>query len=142
MSEKKYPGLQKMDNRLDEIESKKEDLEKNQDDVKKEEKKIESDVKKETSLRGKRDYVPTEKEMYYLNLATERLPSVVTRGPETIAAFKNDAPWVLIKDFDSRNFDHTPHQDENIPAEKRTLDESMYKYDWLLVLCTNRVAVG
>ena len=141
-AEEKYEGLQEMENRLDEIESKKEDLEKNQDDVRKEEEKIDRDVRKETSLRGKRDYVPTEKEMYYLNLATERLPPVVTRGPETIAAFKNDAPWVLIKDFDSGNFDHTPHQDENIPAEKRTLDDSMYKCDWLLVLCTNKVAVG
>ena len=115
-----------MENRLDEIESKKEDLEKNQDDVKKEEEKIEKDVKEETSYRGKRDYVPSEREMYYINLANERLPSVVTRGPETIAAFKKDAPWVLIRDFDSRNFDHTPQEDENIPAEKRTLDESMY----------------
>ena len=124
-SEKKYPGLKKMENRVDEIESKKEDLEKNEDDVKKEEEKMEKDVNRETSQRGKRDYVPTEKEMYYLNLANERLPSVVTRGPETTASFKNYAPWVLIQDYDSRNFDHTPFQDENIPAEKRTLDESM-----------------
>lgn len=122
-AEKKYPGLKKMDNELGEIESKKEDLEKNQKNVEDEEKKIESDVSKETSERGKRSYVPSEKEMYYLNLANERLPPVVTRGPETIAAFKNDAPWVLIQDFDATNFDHMPHPDENIPAEKRTLDE-------------------
>ena len=127
-AEKKYPGLKKMEHRLGEIESKKEDLEKDQEAVKQKEEDVEGDVKKETSQRGKRDYVPTEREMYYLKLATERLPPIVTRGPETIAAFKNNAPWVLIKDFDSRNFDHTPHQDENIPAEKRMLDESTFKY--------------
>lgn len=119
-----------MNNELDEIESKKEDLEKNQKDVEDEEKKIETDVNKETSQRGKRDYVPTEREMYYLNLANEKLPPVVTRGPETIAAFKNDAPWVLIKNFDARNFDHMPRPDENIPAEKRTLDEGIQEVEF------------
>ena len=123
VSNYKYSGLKTMYNRLDEIESKKEDLEKNENDVKVEEQKIDKDVSKETSDRGKRDYVPSEKEMYYMNLANERLPSVVTRGPETIAAFKNDAPWVLIQDFDMNNFDHMPKPDVNIPAEKRTLDE-------------------
>ena len=122
-AEKKYPGLKKMDDRLDEIESKKEDLDRRENNVKKEEEKVDKDVTKETSERGKRDYVPSEKEMYYMNLANERLPSVVTRGPETIAAFKNDAPWVLIQDFDMKNFDHMPKPDVNIPAEKRTLDE-------------------
>ena len=141
-ADQRYPGLQKMESRLDEIKSKKEDLEKEIDKVEEEQEKVEDEVKKETSQREKRDYVPTEREMYYLNLATERLPPVVTRGPETIAAFKNDAPWVLIQDFDSRNFDHTPHQDENIPAEKRTLSESAYICIWLLILCTNRVVVG
>ena len=113
-----------MDNRVHEIEGKKRDLEKNQEDVKERERKMEKDVEHETSERGKRDYVPTEKEMYYLLQANERLPPVVTRGPETTASFKNYAPWVLIQNFDSRNFDHTPLQDDNIPAEKRTLDES------------------
>ena len=124
-AKEKYPGLTKMENRVDEIDSKKEDLEKHQASVKHEEENVEAKVRRETSQRGKRDYVPSEKEIYYLNLVNERIPSVVTRSPETIAAFKNDAPWVLINDFDSRNFDHTPVEDENIPAERRTLDESM-----------------
>ena len=47
----------------------------------------------------------------------------MTRSTATINAFKNDAPWVLIQDFDARNFDHRPIMDKNIPAEKRTLDE-------------------
>ena len=60
---------------------------------------------------------------YYRNLAEEKFPPIVTRSAATINAFKNDAPWVLIQDFDVRNFDHRPTMDENIPAEKRSLDE-------------------
>ena len=124
-SEKRYRGLKKMENRINEIEGKKKDLETKQGEVDSKADEVEKNVESKTSERGRRDYVPTEREMYYLRQANERLPPVVIRGPETTASFKNYAPWVLIHDFDSRNFDHTPFQDNDIPAEKRTLDESM-----------------
>ena len=42
----------------------------------------------------------------------------MTRSVGTINAFKNDAPWILIKAFDARNFDYRPAMNE-----KRTLNE-------------------
>ena len=86
------------------------------------EKSIEKDVKRETG-KVKRDTVPTAEEMYYKRLAEDPLPPVITRSEATVNFFKNDAPWVLVQDFDTRSFDHTPRIDENVPAEKRTLDE-------------------
>ena len=124
--ETKYKGTKKMldevpniDGRVREFDSDKNDLDKKEDN-------IEKDVEKETKDRRKRDYVPTAEEMYYRRLAEEPLPVVVTRSTSTVNAFKNGAPWVLVQDFDNRNFDHTPYEDSNIPAEKRTLDEGIF----------------
>eukprot|EP00794_Sanderia_malayensis_P016803 gene16803-18499_t len=126
--EKKYPGVKKQEEEVKKVEGKFEEFDKDKSGLDKEEKKIDEDVKKETSQKRKRDYVPTEEEAYYRRLAEERLPTVVTRSAETVDAFKNNAPWVLIQDFDAHNFDHTPQQDTNIPAEKRTLDEDWDKH--------------
>ena len=122
-----------MNQEISKIESEEEELKKDENRLKKEEIKIEKDVTKETAesrKRRKRDYVPNADEAYYWKLATERLPPVVTRGAATVDAFKSSAPWVLIQDFDAKNFDHAPHQDEGVPAEKRTLDEG-----WFFIKC-------
>ena len=121
--DKKYPGAKKQESEVQKVEGRFAEFDKDKTDLAKEETKIDQDVKQETTQRRKRDYVPTAEEDYYRRLAEERLPQVITRSAATVNAFKNDAPWVLIKDFDARNFDHVPRQDQNIPAEKRTLDE-------------------
>ena len=121
-----------MTNKLPEIDSKVEEFNKDKKNLDDEEKKVEKEVHDEINDRRKRkrDHVPTADELYYSKLAEERLPHINIKGPATVNAFKNDAPWVLIKDFDARNFDHMPIMDENIPAEKRTLDEGRLTVDW------------
>ncbi len=110
---------------MQKLEGKFEEFDKDKENLEKEEQNVENDVRRETSQRRKRDYVPTAEEAYYRRLAVEPLPAVVTRGAETVEAFKTSAPWVLAQDFDIRDFDHTPHVDDSIPAEKRTLHEGI-----------------
>ena len=121
--EEKYEGTKRMIKEVPNIDGKGREYENDKKDLDKKEGDIQKDVEKETKDRRKRDYVPTAEEMYYRRLAEEPLPVVVTRSTSTVNAFKNGAPWVLVQDFDNRNFDHTPQEDSNIPAEKRTLDE-------------------
>ena len=121
--EDKYKGTKKMIQKVPNIDGKAREFASNKGDLDKKEEDIEKDVKKETKDRRKRDYVPTAEEMYYRRLAEEPLPAIVTRSASTVNAFKNGAPWVFVEDFDNRNFDHTPLEDSNIPAEKRTLYE-------------------
>ncbi|XP_065070683.1 uncharacterized protein LOC135695499 [Rhopilema esculentum] len=126
--EEKYKGTKKMIQKVPNIDGKAREFENNKNDLGKKEEDIEKDVKKETKDRRKRDYVPTAEEMYYRRLAEEPLPAIVTRSASTVNAFKNGAPWVLVEGFDKSNFDHTPLEDSNIPAEKRTLHEDWHKH--------------
>ncbi|XP_065056002.1 uncharacterized protein LOC135684357 [Rhopilema esculentum] len=126
--ETKYKGTKKMLDEVPNIDGRVREFDGDKNDLDKKENDIEKDVEKETKDRRKRDYVPTAEDMYYRRLAEEPLPVVVTRSTSTVNAFKNGAPWVLVQDFDNRNFDHTPYEDSNIPAEKRTLDEDWHKH--------------
>ena len=60
-------------------------------------KETQSDIPTERRRR-KRDYVPTEEEMYYHKLAYDPLPAVNVRSRETVQAMHSSAPWIFAAD--------------------------------------------
>ncbi len=125
LADERYPGVKKQEQDIEKLEGKFREFDQDKEDLGEEEKKIDRDVHNEVSRDQKRAYVPTAEEAYYRRLAEEPLPAVVTRGAETVNVFKTSAPWVLVQDYDARSFDHTPHPDLEVPAEKRTLHEGI-----------------